>query len=284
MAGPARIRSTRFLVATLVGVSLLTITVDYRGGENGPLAATSRALIAILAPLQQAVSNVTEPVGEFFTSLVRLPQLRRDNDALRDQVARLQQELATSSSDARRLEQLEALLDLQSRLGPTVDTFAVQVIASGVSNFEWTVQIGAGSSDGIEVGMPVVASAGLVGRVVRVAPNASTVQLILDPDSAVAGRLGSNGATGIVVGGGDSDLRMGLVDTSVSVTAEDAVVTAGYEIAGAGGGIYPPGILIGQVSRVVPDPAALETYITLRPAVDFDTLDVVLVIRSTGGA
>ena len=67
------------------------------------------------------------------------------------------------------------------------------------------------------------------------------------------------------------------------VTAEDAVVTAGYRVAG-GEPAFPAGILIGQVARVKPDPAGLETYVTIRPAVDFATLDIVLVVLSTGVA
>ena len=283
MAGPARIRSTRLLVVTFVVLSLLVITVDYRSGEQGPLAAGSRALIAFLAPFQSAVSSVVDPVGDFFSTLVRLPEIRRENDELRDRVAELQQKVSTATADQKRLAMLESLLDVQAQLGPDTASVAGQVIANGVSNFEWTVQIDVGSSAGVAVGMPVVSSAGLVGRIVRVAPNAATVQLILDPDSAVAGRLGVSGTTGIVTGQGDEELRMGLVDTTATVTAQDAVVTAGYEIPGAGTGAYPPGILIGQVSRVLPDPGALETYITVRPAVDFSTLDLVLVILGARG-
>ena len=61
---------------------------------------------------------------------------------------------------------------------------------------------------------------------------------------------------------------------------QDAVVTAGYRVAG-GEPAFPAGILIGQVARVKPDPAGLETYVTIRPAVDFATLDIVLVVLST---
>lgn len=284
MAGPARIRSTRLIVATLVGLSLITITLDFRSDGDGPLDVASRALITALAPLQAAVSNLTEPVGEYLSTLVRLPEIRRENETLHDQVAELEERLATAGADANRLAELEALLGVRSELGSGVQTVAARVIASGVSNLEWTVQIDRGTSDGVDVGMAVVSSAGLVGRVVRVTSGVATVQLILDPGAAVAGRLGSTGTTGIVTGEGDQELRMGLVDTGSGVTAEDAVVTAGYEVPGAGSNVYPPGILIGQVSRVVPDPTAIEAYITVRPAVDFATLDLVLVVLSGGGA
>jgi rod shape-determining protein MreC len=121
-----------------------------------------------------------------------------------------------------------------------------------------------------------------VGHVVKVSANASVVQLIIDPDSAVAGRLDVTGKTGLLTGAGEQDMRMGLVDTTTDVGPDERVVTAGYRIPGVATSLYPPNVLIGTVSRVVPDSAALEKFITVRPAVDFSTLDLVLVVLSVG--
>lgn len=284
MAGPrGRLWSTRTLVASLLAASLVTITVDYRAGDAGPVAFLSSALVAMIAPLQQGVSALTGPVGGFIGTLTHLPAIRDENADLRDRVAELERDLATTDADARRLADLEEILALRDRLGGDRATIAAQVIASGVSDLEWTIQIDRGSSSGVEVGMPVVASAGLVGRVIRVAPNASVVRLVLDPQAAVIGRLGSSGTTGVVTGQGDRELRMSFLDPDAVITAEDAVVTAGYRVAG-GEPAFPAGILIGQIARVKPDPAGLETYVTIRPAVDFATLDVVLVVLATDAA
>ena len=73
---------------------------------------------------------------------------------------------------------------------------------------------------------------------------------------------------------------MGLVDVTTDVEAGEQVVTAGYRIPGVAQGLYPPGILIGTVSRVLPDEVALEKFVTVSPAVDFSTLDIVLVVLS----
>jgi rod shape-determining protein MreC len=282
MALPSRARSTRLLVVTLVSVSLVTITLDYRQGDSGPLAAMGDAALTVISPLQEAVSTVTKPIGNFFSTLVRLPAIRRENAELKTRVAELESEIATSTEVSSRLNELEALLGLSTSLGPDITTKAAQVIANGVSNFEWTITIDRGSGDGIEVDMPVVAAAGLVGHVTRVAPTSAVVQLIIDPDSFVAGRLDVSRATGLVSGEADRDLRMGLVDTTTDVQPGERVVTAGYEIPGIAEGLYPAGILIGSVSRVLPEEADLEKFITVRPAVDFSTLDVVLVVLSDG--
>lgn len=282
MALRNRARSTRLLVVTLVSVSLVTITVDYRQGDSGPLASAGNTALALISPLQEVVSKVTHPIGNFFSTLVRLPSIRREKEELKDRVAALEEQVNTTTADQNRLRQLETLLGLQESIGPKVQTTAAQVISSGVSNFEWTISIDKGSNQGIAVDMPVVAPAGLVGHVIQVSPNASVVQLIIDPDSAVAGRLDVTGKTGLLTGEGGQDMRMGLVDTTTDVGPDERVVTAGYRIPGVATSLYPPNVLIGTVSRVLPDPAALEKFITVRPAVDFSTLDLVLVVLSDG--
>jgi rod shape-determining protein MreC len=280
MALRSRARSTRLLVVTLVGVSLVTITVDYREGSQGPLGAAGDAALEAIAPLQAAVSKVTHPVGSFFSTLLRLPAIRRENERLKSALAEAEQELSRTSADMSRVAEMEALLGLRDTLGAKVQTTAAQVIANGVSNFEWTITLDKGSDEGIAVDMPVLAPAGLVGHVVRVSADASVVELIIDPDSAVAGRLATSGKTGLVEGQGARDLRMSLVDTTVDIQPAESVVTAGYRIPGVATSLYPPNIAIGEVSHTLTDPSALEKAVTVRPAVDFSTLDLVLVVLS----
>ena len=282
MALRNRARSTRLLVVTLVSASLITITVDYRGGDSGPLTSIGNAAVTLITPLQEAVSKVTHPIGNFFSTLVRLPSIRRENEDLRGRVAELEQERQTTSADQARLAELEALFDLQASFSSKIETTAAQVISNGISNFEWTIEIDKGSNDGLAVDMPVVASAGLVGHIVRVTPSASFVQLIIDPDSSVAGRLDVSGETGLLEGQGASDLRMALVSPDVVVGPDEKVVTAGFKFNGEFQSLYPPNVLIGSVSRVLTDSGALSKFVTVRPAVDFSTMNVVLVVTSSG--
>jgi rod shape-determining protein MreC len=278
-----RARSTRLLVVTLVSASLITITVDYREGDSGPLAAAGDAALAIVSPLQEAVSKVTDPIGSFFSTLVHLPSIRRENQELKEANAGLRSDIATKTADEERMNELEDLLGLQQSLGPRVQTTAAQVIANGISNLEWTIEIDKGSSDGIALDMPVVSSAGLVGHVIRVTSGTSVVQLLIDPDSAVAGRLVASDESGLLEGQGEGDLRMSLVSPDAIVEPDDTVVTSGYRLLhGAAQSLYPPDVLIGTVSHVLSEDNALEKTVTVRPAVDFSTLDLVLVVVSGG--
>jgi rod shape-determining protein MreC len=268
------------LVVSLVAASLAIITVDYRAGEQGPLAAVGRATSSALAPMQRAVSNVVQPVSNFFSSLAKLPSLSRRNAELRRQVDDLKTAQQENQELSRRIESVEQLLGLQAI---TSHTIAARVIASGVSNFEWSITIDRGSDDGIQVDMPVVTGASdgprLVGRVIRVTPISSVVQLVIDRDFAVAGKLSTSQEAGLVMGRGEDDLRMGHLRPGIEVSQTDpeSVFTLGYEVNGQRG-LYPPDILIGTVSRAFSEPDSVESSVTIRPAVDFSTLQYVLVI------
>ena len=283
MALRGRARSTRLLVVALVSISLITITVDYREGGEGALSRMGDGALTVIGPIQEAVSKVTHPIGNFFSTLFRLPSIRHENAVLLDRVAALESEISTTRADQARLTELETLLGLQQSLGPKVTTAAAQVIANGVSNFEWTITIDKGSTEGIAENMPVISSAGLVGHVLRVSMSSSVVQLIIDPDSFVAGRLDVSGQTGLLSGEGGSDLRMNLVESSVAVAPGERVVTAGYRIPGVAQSLYPPNVLIGTVSRVLEEESAVEKFVTVRPAVDFSSLNLVLVVLSDDG-
>lgn len=275
MAIYRRERSTRLLVIGLVMVSLVTITVDFRGGEKGPLASLGRAALTVITPLQEAVSNVFRPIGSFFTDLGRLSSLKEENAELQAQLEDFAAERTRQLTLERKLAEAEQLLGLRERLAfAPGETIGATMIAGPFTNLEWTVVIDRGSADGIKVDMPVMAGGGLVGRVSRVAPGSSKVLLISDPDSAVSARLASTGETGIVHGQRENELRLGLVDAETQVDPREQVLTSGL------GGIFPEGIPIGGVSQVVLDEDNLTKDVLVRPYVDFSRLGDVLVIRA----
>jgi rod shape-determining protein MreC len=277
MALYRRTRSTRLLVVTLVLASLITITVDYRGGHGGPFEVAGRATQTVVSALQGAVSTVLRPVGSFFSGLAHIGSLQSTNKRLQARIQQLEQQQAHNISLERQNAELLALLKLQNALG--MKGVAAVVIGQTVGNFEWAITINRGSSDGVKVDAPVVSGDGLVGHVVEVAPNSSIIQLVIDPDSAVAGRLSGSGQTGLIVGERNQDLQMQLVSPDAKVSPSEQIVTAGYMVPGQGqGSLYPPEIVIGTVSHVYQQNGGLTKIVAVRPAVDFSSLETVLVL------
>src|SRR5436190_9295872 len=280
MALRSRPRSTRLLVVTLVCVSLLTITLDYKEGDSGPLAGLGRTALSIVAPLQEGMTRITRPIGNFFSAVTQLPSLRDQIERLQDENAQLRNQRVLSVAELHQLETLKHLADLKASLDPP--STGALVIGSGVDDSEWTVEINKGSADGIKENMPVFSGTALMGHISRVTTNASMVRLIIDPNSKVPARLDEANTTGLLVGQGEEDLKMLGVPPATKVSVGDTVVTSGYRLEGQPTGIDPPGRVIGTVSHVGGGASALEKDITVRPAVDFSTLDDVLVVLSTG--
>ncbi len=269
-------RGTRLLVTGLVMLSLVTITVDYREGTGGPFESLGRAMFSVIAPMQDAVSHVFRPIGSFFSGLAHVGSLESENRRLQSQVKDLQTRNGQVVTLQQQLQAAEALLQIKERLNLT-NSMGANVIASSVSNFQWTITVDRGSTDGVEVNDPVVASAGLVGRVISpVTSCCATVRLIIDPASAVAGRLAATGETGLIVGQRNEPLQMQLVSSEAEVPAGEEVVTSGYQ-----GGLFPPGLPIGTVSHVYTDPSSLSKVVQIRPSVDFSSLEFVLVVLGT---
>lgn len=281
MAIRQRPRTTRVLVVSLVCLSLAVITLDYRQGQSGPLAGLGRAALAVMVPMQRAVTDVTRPVADFFSGLAHLPSLERDNQLLRDQVRDLTGEVQTDAFDQQQVQKLYGLLQLRQSLDPR--SVSAVVTGNGLSNFEWTITIDKGSADGIAENMPVVTGTPsaplLVGHVVDVSDNASMVQLIIDRGNSVAAVLSGSRKAGAIEGQGEGDLKMELVEPGTDVAGNETVFTQGYCVAGEPG-LYPPGILIGQVSRTIPEENSIQESVNVRPAVDFATLEFVLVLQA----
>ena len=135
------------------------------------------------------------------------------------------------------------------------------------------IVINRGSEQGITKDMPVVTPQGLVGNVIQVFGNTAKVQLILDPRSAVGSlvqRTESRTAA-IVEGSGTTPLSPRMVNLArdADIIKGDKVITSGW------GGIYPKGLVVGEVTAVVNEEGGLLKYAVLKPAVDFDRLEEV---------
>jgi rod shape-determining protein MreC len=271
-----RTRRPRLLVAVLLSVALVVVTIDFRTQGDGPLDVIGRGLMTVVGPLQDGLAKVVRPLGDFFAGFTKVGSLKEQIRRLEQSNALLAQRERQVTDIARENEELRKLLTLKERLN--LRTVTARVTGVGPSNFEHTVFIDLGSADGLKQDMPVVAGAGLAGRGVAVGQSTARVLLLVDPSSAAAARLSTNGETGVVEGTGGDELRLDLFDAEALVAESDEVVTSGYQ-----GGVYPPGIPIGIVSRVEPRSAALTRRAFVRPYVDFTSLDHLLIVVGQAG-
>ena len=223
--------------------------------------------------VQGAAAAVVSGIRGGWGNYVDLRGVRAENATLRQQVADLEVRLQEQRALAGRTVQLQDLLKLKG--STTVPTIAAEVIAGSPIPDVLTVTIDRGSADGVQPDMAVIGPKGIVGRIVGpVAAHASRVQLIIDRNAAIGGIAERTRAGGMVVGrsaGDDPPLAMDLVSNQADVKPGDIIVASGVD------GIYPKGFVIGSVETSERGPE-LHRTITVRPAVDFSSLEEVLVV------
>jgi rod shape-determining protein MreC len=253
------------------------VTLDRRAEDEGPLGVVGRAAHRVVSPIGAAVDWVADPVGDWFSGVFNAGSLEDENVDLREQIDELEAEIRAGDSAIEELEQLKQLLDLP--ITDDVERVVARVIAGPPGNFEQTITLDKGSDDGIVEDMPVLAAAGLVGRVIDVWDNGSKVLLLTDPRSGVGVRLVPSRATGVAQGRAGSDtLALEIGDANVDVAENDQAETSGLE-----GSTYPPNIPVGAVDAVAREPGGTGQRVRLAPYVDLGTLEFVMVLRWAPG-
>ena len=137
--------------------------------------------------------------------------------------------------------------------------------------------INKGSRDGLRTDMAVIAPAGVVGRVVVPSARAAKIQLLIDRNAAAGAIVERSRAQGLIVGAGDERLRLEYVSELADIVPGDIVMTSGIE------GVFPKGFAIGQVESVEKSGSNYKR-IVVRPAVDFQMLEEVLVVLTPSAA
>ena len=220
------------------------------------------------AEVQRGASSVIGSVRTSWGDYLALQDVRSDNERLRQEVARLQVALQQERAQAQQSRTLEQLLELRSQAQSA--TVAAGVIAGSASPDFRTLTIDKGSGDGLRPDMAVIAPAGIVGRIITPSARAAKVQLLIDRNAAAGALVERSRAQGVVEGTG-ADLRLNYLSGTADVQVGDTVVTSGID------GIYPKGFVVGQIESVERGSGTFGA-IVIRPAVDFSSLEAVLVV------
>ena len=256
---------TAVLITVAIGVILFAL--------SGYMTPFFNSVLSPLVNVQEWLSTRFMAVYEFVTIPRDVASLRDRNAVLEQENAILQAEIVTLQQQLREAQMLYALLEF-SRSQFETQTVAAAVIGKDPSPFLQYVIIDRGSDQGIRFGMPVITERGLVGRIDAVTANASRVQLITDPGAIVNVRIEPSGADGQLSGSVTSEITLGMISSDITIESSDLVLTSGL------GGTYPTDILVGQILAVRKAPNELFQTATIQPAVDFETLQAVLVITN----
>ncbi|HEX4493815.1 MAG TPA: rod shape-determining protein MreC [Acidimicrobiia bacterium] len=282
MAGPGRGGRRRYVLVLLVLTAVTLITLDQRQGDSGAVGTLGRVAHRVVDPVSNVASDIMSPVSNWFDGIVHAGSLKHDNARLRRELAAARVQAAQGHADRSENRQLNALLHL-SWGGDPIPSVVASVIDNGAGNFNRTITLSRGTESGVRVGMPVVASGGLVGRVWQSWSGGSTVLLLDDPDFAVGVRMVTHRNVGIAGGqAGRSTLSVplaGPLNAHARPRRSEIVITSGQTQS-----TFPPGIPVGRVvsTSVSDDGLTIDTLVA--PYVDVGSLEYVRVLQWKPGS
>ena len=241
---------------------------------SGPLSAVAGYIVV---PFEEGISVVGSWLSGRSEELVQIRELLAQNEQLKAQVDDLTIENTRLQQDRYELTNLRELYSLDAQYDEYEKTGA-RIIARDSGNWFYSFVINKGASDGIAVDMNVMAGSGLVGRVVDVGPNWAKVKAIIADDSNVSAMVLSS-ADRMVVSGNLKLYASGVIEFSQLVDSENVVVEGDKVVTSDISDKYLPGILIGYINTISPDSNNLTKSGHITPAVDFEHLEEVLVIK-----
>ncbi len=263
------------LILTSVCVLLMALTffTDYSASPLNKLVGY------MVVPFQNGVSRVGTWISVKVDELGDLRVVLEENEALQAQVDELITQNTQLQQDKYELNNLRELYQLDEQYSG-YEKVGARIIARDSGNWFHSFTINKGSDDGLEVDMNVIASGGLVGRIVDVGSNWAKVNAIINDNSNVSAMVLATSDVLMVTGSLElmEDGMIGfeqLIDSDDNVQVGDKVVTSSISDK------YLPSILIGYISEINQDSNNLTKSGKITPAVDFEHLGEVLVILET---
>ena len=257
-------KSFGFKVLAAIALVLVGVMI-YAASTGGMATIPSMISGAILTPLQSAASAVSDGLNSFAGMFGSSTELQKQIDELQAELNDYRNKQV--ELDALR-EQNEWLKEYLNIIEQDNDyQFAdARVIAIDPADKYNNFTISAGTLSGISVNDPVITPEGLVGVVYETGLNYSKVRSILDPEtqvSATVSRTRNNGVTGGTLSlAQEGKLKLGFLSRDGGAEAGDMVITSGM------GGIYPAGLLIGEIEEVLPESDGMTLYGVVKPYAD----------------
>jgi rod shape-determining protein MreC len=278
------VRRRRALLVLLVVLSLLLLTAYFGEAPSGRLHSVQRGFLTVVSPIQDGANKALKPVRDLFGGISDTFHAKSQRNELRKQVDKLRRELVADQGEKRSYRELLSMFHLDNQLSiANYHPVTATVFAKSPNIWYSTVTIDKGEAAGVHINDPVINGEGLVGKVTQVASDGAVVSLITDSTVGVSARLGTRGAPGIVQPkvGEPNDLLLQYLPANTQATKGEYVVTSGT-VASPDNSLYPPGLLIGQVTSVNEESAYKS--VNVHPIANLHNLDVVQVLTAASGS
>lgn len=261
------------IVGIIIAIVILIIIVMISNIKINNLSYAQGALNFFVMPVQNGLTYLKNWISGNNTFFTDINNLKDENEKLKEENSELQKslrELEIMKSENSTLKEYVNLKDKYTEY----TTVPAYVINKDISNYNDTIIINVGTNDGVEVNMPVISEKGLVGHIISVTSSSAKVQTIVDTASSISCTLSSSRDTIIARGTLEDEalLKATFIPTEATIMQGDTIETSGL------GGIYPKGILIGTIKKVINTKNITDRYALIDTAVNFSKIETVLVI------
>jgi rod shape-determining protein MreC len=263
-------REYSLLIFIILLLLFALVLMSLRAKQRKGVEYVDALLMEFCSPFQKASHLVIKTVQGTFQQYVFLVNLEKENRALKKRIAELQEENHRIREMELANERLRRLLSFREKNSPTM--IGAEVIGRDPSSWFKSITIDKGERDGVKKGMAVISPAGVIGQILKTAPDYATVLLITDYNSAIDSIVERTRAKAIVEGKGENRCQLKYLLRSEEVALGDVVVTSGL------GGNFPKGLMVGEIKKVDKKGHGVFQFAELIPSVDMTQLEEVFVI------
>ena len=262
-------------VGIIITILILIFLVVISNSKIDKWSEVGNPFTSFVNSIQNGMVYLKNKISGNDSFFIDVEKMKMENKNLKEKNSELERslrELEILKAENATLKEYVNLTDKYTEYS----TFPAYVIQTDISNYSKVIIINAGKKDGIDVNMPVISDKGLVGHVISVTDNTAKVQTIIDTSNTVSCTISTTRDSIIARGIVDSsnELKSSYIPTEANVLERDNVETSGI------GGIYPKGIHIGTIKKVVNTKNITDRYAIIETAVDFSKLETVLVITN----
>lgn len=264
----------RTIVAIAIVSIILVVVMGITSVQRERITTIERWTGNIFAPVQNFVMTVTNTIGGEVASIIDIKNIKVENEVLSQRVNQLEKEMVVLRLKRDELEELRGLKHALNYLQESADSnpIVANITAKDPGNWFDTFTVNAGKKHGVEKNSIVLDAKGLVGRVYETGDTWAKVVSIIDNNSSVSFQvLRDARSQGILTGSITNEISGYLFDHLFEIVVGDKLVTSGL-------GLYPEGIIIGEVTEVHTSKSKLLKTISIEPAVNFNRLTKVLIV------
>ncbi|KGR90433.1 rod shape-determining protein MreC [Ureibacillus massiliensis 4400831 = CIP 108448 = CCUG 49529] len=270
--------SNKKLILLLVSMIFIVALISFSLRDRQNATLPEQFIKDTVGLVQSFVAKPTNYITGVFNDINSLLNTYEENKRLKmrlEDFAVLQSQVNTLQSEN---ESLREIVEKEDSLRDYVPIQAT-VISRNPDQWEEKIILNKGSSHGIEVNMAVMTAQGLIGKISLVTPLTSEVELLQtnNPNFRVSAVIqGENQEIFGLLEGYDverNELIMKRIDSSLEVKEGELVISSGL------GGIFPKGILIGEITEVTTDDFGLTKLAYVKPAADFSMLQDVIIAK-----